>query len=37
MLYFIEYKSLINLLRLVGTCNMICDGERIFYHVNTCL
>jgi hypothetical protein len=31
MLYFIEYKSQI------GTCNMIFDGERIFYYVNTCL
>ena len=20
-----------------NTCNMICDGERIFYYVNTCL
>ena len=36
MLYFIEYKSLINLFK-IGTCNMICDGERIFYYVNTCL
>ena len=35
MLYLIEYKSHKSFM--IGTCNMICDGERIFYYVNTCL